>query len=214
MKAVQILMWNKESSRALNGYLYNGYVIQSSNFPPTDWAIPTFAETELLGTGGEIKEAGTTHWTTPNTGATNSTGFTFLPSGYRGQNGTFLNIETNGYMAIYPYYGINEGDARSCSYFSSSLALLAGDLLTNALDGLSVRFIYTGAGTPSTVNDYDGNIYDVVKIGTEYWTKQNWKCTHLNDGTSISNITSSVTWIAATAGDYYMCAYDNDDDYI
>jgi uncharacterized protein (TIGR02145 family) len=39
--------------------------------------------------GGAMKETGTTHWYTPNTGATNSSGFTGLPGLYRNTNGTF-----------------------------------------------------------------------------------------------------------------------------
>ena len=34
--------------------------------------------------GGKLKEEGKTHWQNPNTGATNETGFTALPSGFRG----------------------------------------------------------------------------------------------------------------------------------
>ncbi len=48
--------------------------------------------------GNKLKETGTTHWTTPNTGATNETGFTAIPGGYRGNGdpGTFDNIHITG----------------------------------------------------------------------------------------------------------------------
>jgi uncharacterized protein (TIGR02145 family) len=39
--------------------------------------------------GGKLKEAGTAHWNSPNTGATNESGFTALPGGVRFQEGNF-----------------------------------------------------------------------------------------------------------------------------
>jgi uncharacterized protein (TIGR02145 family) len=48
-------------------------------------------------TGGKLKEKGTTHWKSPNTGATNESGFTALPGGYRSYNGSFNFIEISGY---------------------------------------------------------------------------------------------------------------------
>jgi len=46
--------------------------------------------------GGKIKETGTTHWNSPNIGATNESGFSALPGGYRNNSGPFGNI---GYSA-------------------------------------------------------------------------------------------------------------------
>ena len=63
---------------------------------PAGWHLPSDEEwmqlTYLLGgasvAGGKLKETGTNHWATPNTGATNETGFTALPSGYCYGDGT------------------------------------------------------------------------------------------------------------------------------
>ncbi|MDD5508645.1 MAG: FISUMP domain-containing protein [Bacteroidales bacterium] len=86
---------------------------------PAGWHIPTDNEWKILeGTvdsqygvgdpewdgiywrgydaGGNLKETGTTHWASPNTGATNSSGFSGLPGGYRYDiNGSFY------YLGIY-----------------------------------------------------------------------------------------------------------------
>ena len=72
----------------------------SKNACPTGWHVPTDAEwTTLTGyfggesvAGGKLKEPGTTHWNSPNTGADNSSGFTALPGGYRNCNGTFTAL--------------------------------------------------------------------------------------------------------------------------
>jgi len=67
---------------------------------PTGWHLPSHLEwtqlTDYLGgeevAGGKLKETGTSHWDDPNTGATNETGFTALPGGFRGQYGDFIDI--------------------------------------------------------------------------------------------------------------------------
>ena len=43
-----------------------------------------------------MKETGTTHWVSPNTGATNESGFTGLPGGYRYYDGVFSNLGSVG----------------------------------------------------------------------------------------------------------------------
>lgn len=74
------------------GRLYNYYaVIDSRNIAPSGWHIPSADEwktlIDYLGSasvvGGNLKEAGTTHWKSPNEGADNSSGFTALPGGQR-----------------------------------------------------------------------------------------------------------------------------------
>ncbi len=73
------------------GYLYNWYAVNDSrSIAPNGWHVPTDDEWNTLqntlgGTmaGGKLKETGTTHWDSPNTGATNKSRFTALPGGYR-----------------------------------------------------------------------------------------------------------------------------------
>ncbi len=83
-------------------------VDDSRNIAPEGWHVPTDAEWKQLemylgmsqaeadtygwrGTdeGGKLKETGTTHWNSPNAGATNESGFTALPGGWRNIDGTF-----------------------------------------------------------------------------------------------------------------------------
>jgi uncharacterized protein (TIGR02145 family) len=71
---------------------------------PAAWHLPTDNEWTTLSTflggtsiaGGKMKETGLTHWTSPNTGATNESGFTALPAGYRGASVNFLELKISG----------------------------------------------------------------------------------------------------------------------
>ncbi len=88
------------------GVLYNWPAAMQAC--PTGWHLPSddeWKELEMFlgmsqeqadewgwrGTdeGGKLKETGITHWNSPNEGATNETGFTALPGGYRNVSGYF-----------------------------------------------------------------------------------------------------------------------------
>ncbi len=61
-----------------------------------EWTILTdFLGGEELA-GGKLKETGIEHWNSPNTDATNETGFTALPGGYRSNGGQFYAVGNSG----------------------------------------------------------------------------------------------------------------------
>ena len=74
------------------GALYNWYAVKNpAGLCPAGWSVPIKEDWETLTNylggdvvaGGKLKERGTTHWESPNTGATNESGFTGLPGGIR-----------------------------------------------------------------------------------------------------------------------------------
>jgi uncharacterized protein (TIGR02145 family) len=95
-----------ESNVAVYGRLYTWHAITDSrNLCPVGWHIPSDIEWTTLSTylgginvaGGKMKETGTMHWISPNLGATNESGFTALPGGYRSDNGSYTSIGLDGH---------------------------------------------------------------------------------------------------------------------
>ena len=87
------------------GRLYTWYVLADSrNICPAGWHVPSDVEwltlENYLGgyaiAGGKLKETGTTHWTAPNYMASNETGFTALPNGWRHFEDNFVNFSKFG----------------------------------------------------------------------------------------------------------------------
>jgi uncharacterized protein (TIGR02145 family) len=93
------------SNKATFGALYNWYAASSGTLCPIGWHVPSNTEwhqlvssldpgsllilDESLTAGGKMKETGLVHWLTPNSGATNSSGFTALPNEPMGPFGYF-----------------------------------------------------------------------------------------------------------------------------
>ncbi len=85
------------------GRLYNWYTVNTNKLCPSGWHVPSDAEWTILSTylgsmaGGRMKEAGTTHWSSPNTDATNESNFSALPGGRRSEIGSFSVFVNGGY---------------------------------------------------------------------------------------------------------------------
>ena len=60
-----------------------------------------------------------------------------------------------------------------------------------------------------TVTDYDGNIYQIITIGTQTWMAENIKTTHFANGEFIPLITDNATWTGSITGAY--CWYNNNE---
>ena len=95
---------DEASNKNVYGALYNWYTINTGKLCPAGWHVPTVAEWTTLTTflggesvaGGKLKETGIAHWKSPNTGASNETGFTALPGGFRDFDGVFAQIYNSG----------------------------------------------------------------------------------------------------------------------
>ena len=131
---------NDETSyKHIYGALYNWYTVNTGNLCPIGWHVPTDSEWSVLSTylggedvaGGKLKESGTTHWASPNTLATNETGFTALPGGVR---------HNDGFFQIPGYYG----------YWWSSSEFLSSDAwrlgLSNTTAGIHRMYRNKGYG--------------------------------------------------------------------
>jgi len=86
---------------------------------PTGWHLPMASEFSTLSiylggesvAGGKLKETGYAHWQSPNTNASNSSGFTALPGGYRHYLGGFGDLN---YLAY--FWSSSQSDATTVEH--------------------------------------------------------------------------------------------------
>ncbi len=284
---------------ATYGRLYNWYAVNDNRIiAPTGWHVPTDAEwqelIDYLGgdavAGGNMKEEETIHWVSPNTGATNGSGFTALPGGCRNSGGDFLGMgyfadfwsstEYNTDCARSRYLHCSNAEVRRDYYdklYGYSVRCVKGEVNTVTISGrvrtehdlgisgvtltlsntggtattdnsgyysITVFYGCSGTVTPSladysfsptnrtytnvtsdqsdqdytgspdtagTVTDIDGNSYQTIKIGTQWWMAENLKVTHYRNGEEIPHVTDNTDWGNLTAG--ACCIYGNDVNY-
>jgi uncharacterized protein (TIGR02145 family) len=137
---------NETTNLTTYGALYNWYAINTTtngnkNVCPTGWHVPTDGEWTTLTTylggetvaGGKMKEAGLAHWVTPNTGATNESGFSGLPGGFRFFNGTF------GYIGLIGYWWSSTEDDTTDAWYRD-LDYDYGDVFRSSYGGKGSGF--------------------------------------------------------------------------
>ncbi len=67
----------------------------------------------------------------------------------------------------------------------------------------------TEASITGTVIDIDGNSYQTMKIGDQWWMAENLRVTHYRNSVAIPNVTDNNTWGGLTTGAY--CNSSNDE---
>jgi uncharacterized protein (TIGR02145 family) len=190
---------------------------------PAGWHIPTDTEwtilVDFLGesdiAGGSMKstgtlEAGTGLWQSPNTGATNSSGFTALPGGQRYDDYGFF-VHLSGYTLFWSSTESKDwlGNAwyRSLNYYATEIIRYYYE----CAHGISIRCLRDCAPQPtqSDAGPYQLNLQDtsttldgnVPSVGTGVW--------HIVSGTGgiISDTLNPSSGFQGLAGNFYTLSW-------
>ncbi len=112
-------------------------------------------------------------------------------------------------------------------FIDSSSAYVCGDAngdgTLNVSDAVFiVNHVFIGGPAPDpnccdfvcglTMTDYDGNVYETVRIGDQCWMAENLRVTHYRNGDPIPNVTNGTEWLDLTTGAY--CNYNNDEGHV
>ncbi|MBL7923849.1 MAG: T9SS type A sorting domain-containing protein [Bacteroidia bacterium] len=179
--------YNNDTSYVMAyGRLYNWYAVHDlRNLAPQGWHVPTYEDWDTLQVflgydlvaGGKLKEMGTAHWMSPNTGASDEYDFTARPGGQRTDafyGCMFSELTQQGYWwsssemdTVYPW-GVN------ISYNSEGMTNWAA---STRKAGFSIRLI---SDTPQDIRELNKSDFfrvfpnpasDVVYITNAYGLK-------------------------------------------
>jgi len=231
---------NNGANQCPYGKLYNWYAVSDPrNVCPTGWHVPSDGEWQTLETalgmpaselnntggrglsqnvGGKLK-AVSPLWLSPNTGATDSSGFTGLPGGYRYNGGSYFTITNSGYWWTTTQFSSTAAMSRSLNFNSA----VATRVSQGKAYGLSVRCVkdskpavttssvsvvdHTSATCGGMVSDDGG--YSVTAHGVCWSTSPGPTValpTKTIDGNGVGSFTSSITGLAP-GPTYYVRAY-------
>lgn len=108
--------------------------------------------------------------------------------------------------------GVNTDAAQAISgskYFLSEVTVQPPEFNSNPATKEYVDEIIRNMFLSTTlqVRDYEGNLYNTIRIGDQVWMAENLKTKHLNDGTALGYVTDPAVWSTITVRAY--CFYDN-----
>ncbi|MEI7830048.1 MAG: fibrobacter succinogenes major paralogous domain-containing protein [Prolixibacteraceae bacterium] len=201
------------------GAIYNWYTVNTGKLCPTGWHAPSYGEwatlRDYLGglpvAGGKIKESGTAHWVTPNTGAANSSGLSILPGGLKNTNefgyyGWYWTSESGACIRI-PYdcpefwiYGIGNGGGASVRCLADGMTVPT--IATSPVASVTTTSAITGGNVTS-----DGGL-TISARGVCWSTTTNPTIANNKtiDGKGVGSFTSTLTGLS-TNTTYYVRAY-------
>jgi uncharacterized protein (TIGR02145 family) len=199
------------------GLLYNNHVVTDiRGIAGLNWRVPTYDDVDALRTelggitfGGDAKEVSSVYWTSPNTSATNSSGFSARGGGYRNYStGAFSSLTELGTFRCSTVYASNYTYYYQFAYDNGSF-YIAG---AHENMGTSIRLIKESTilsdGETSYYIGNDGKIYNTICIGTQEWMSQNLAETLYSNLDPISIVTDGGIWSVLTTG--ALCVYNND----
>ena len=197
------------STEATYGKLYNWHAVNNTangGIAPIGYHVPNSVEwtmlTDYLGgelvAGGPLKETGLCHWTSPNTGATDTYGFGAIAGGNRGYPGNFNSLGTSCNFWTSTTYDSTRARYRDLYYNFPAVGTHWGEKRS----GMSVRFI------KDVVQICPTCVVPDVQIGTQIWTGCNLNVSTYRNGDPIPEIKDKATWDSASYGAW--CWYDND----
>lgn len=193
--------------KTIYGALYNWYAVNTGKLCPLGWHVPSYLDwgtlTNYLGgidlAGGKIKEPGITHWTSPNAGATNESGFTALPNGIRNPSGSF-SASMNGSSL---WWSESEGNNNlaECEFVNHDNTRLSSGI-TNKTYGFSIRCIQdiiptlTISPQSITVASTSGSTANVDVTSNTSWTVTNdatWLTVSPTSGSGNGSVTVTTS---------------------
>lgn len=231
------VIWNYgwDPSVEYYGNLYNWYTVDDDRgICPEGWHVPSDLEYQQLeiylgmdpdeanntgwrGTdeGSKLKEAGIEHWNSPNTGATNESGFTALPGGFRTHNdGWFDDLGTDGHFwssteqTTTTSWRLKMGHDNSDVYRNHDIKTYGFSVrcMTDIIQGCTHP---NASNYDDTANVDDGSCeFETVQIGHQTWMTENLKATHYRNGDAIATELNYSDWSNYNEGAYTY--YDGD----